>query len=204
MVLRKWESRQPPLSEAGINPPIDPGLFFLPPPESTPHTLQPNTHTRHCRTTCAAPGLRWDRGGDGGLKPGAGDRRFIGCGSLSRYTSFHVAFLSSFPFFPLSPLSSNLTWLKLHRRIASYRPCISSTLREKGCSLLCALVGACRQRGALNRPFRMRDATGLKPGAGKRTGLSAPEMKHGLPERMIASLCAWTVESASSGSAECA
>ena len=30
MVLRKWESRQPPPSEAGINPPIDPGLFFLP------------------------------------------------------------------------------------------------------------------------------------------------------------------------------
>ena len=36
MVLRKWESRQPPLSEAGINPPIDPGLFFL-----TPHTQPP-------------------------------------------------------------------------------------------------------------------------------------------------------------------
>ena len=76
MVLRKWESRQPPPSEAGINPPIDPGLFFLPlthnrlPRGHPKHTA----HSRHWPPRLCGTRASGDRGGDGGLKPAAGDR----------------------------------------------------------------------------------------------------------------------------------
>ena len=59
MVLRKWESRQPPPSEAGINPPIDPGLFFLPPgcpplPLSPPRPPLPSS-SFHSPLLCLQP-----------------------------------------------------------------------------------------------------------------------------------------------------
>ena len=64
MVLRKWESRQPPPSEAGINPPIDPGLFFFAP--------GPKAHRTHCSPThtlaTAAPLVRHQ--GFGGTEVG--------------------------------------------------------------------------------------------------------------------------------------
>ena len=72
MVLRKWESRQPPPSEAGINPPIDPGLFFLLPAQ--PHPPRKATHSAaRAATAPLAPPLRRRRD-DTRLKPGAGDR----------------------------------------------------------------------------------------------------------------------------------
>ena len=147
---------------------MTPASSFYPPHPGTPAIPSSESHAlgRTCghRSSCPASPKKKRRhraearsGGQTALSGAAPS-------PVTPHSTSHSSHRS--PFFPLSHLSSNLTWLKLHRRIASYRPCISSTLREKGCSLLCALVGACRQRGAVNRPFRMRDATGLKPGAG--------------------------------------